>query len=247
MAWLDYLISFWSELLGGVFPNAIRNPLSVATFLGILISISLGYSSLNHQRRNAARESLEQLDDLSIRGDIKIKAILHEFPRWPLRHVTVKLKILNQHNTAGISNPNNQFYIIPACIMMNYDFETVPDGYIIHLQTTNPVKIRNSIEDIYDDIYEIPRRNYQVPYGEYMKHYSNAHYGEWDPIYNEILEELTYFSTIHKNKIFQNVGNYHRSLIDCALTDLDKRGLIEEDSSRFFLTSDWKESFSFLF
>jgi hypothetical protein len=241
MDWLGNLSSLVFDWILATISLIQESPLSFLTFLGIIPTIVLGYSSMNHQRRNAARESIEQLDDLRL-GSVKIKAILHQFPKWPFNHVTVKLKIYSSSRVAGISRPNNRFYVFPRHVFRDYSFETVSNGYIVHLYSSNPVEIRKSIEDLFDRMSQ-EHAGGQVEYEEFLRHYSEFYQGKSVPIHEEILDKLSYLSATHKNHIPGRLDRkYDEKIVSCAISDLVNENKIKEESSqRYTLTADWEE------
>lgn len=241
MGWIETLMSFLVGTVGYWVSLIQANPLSFLTFLGIIPTIVLGYSSMNHQRRNAARESLEQLDDLRLRKS-KLQASLLDFPKWPFKHVTVKLKILRPGQIPGVSQPHNKFYVFSRHVFVGYKFETIPDGYIIHIKSVNPVAIRNTIEEIFDRMGEANRNRAggRVDYNEFLEKYAKSYDGGKLPIHERILEELSFFSETHSGQIKRKLSaqGYSDTLIFCALYDLEQEGDIKEgENSKFSLTT----------
>jgi len=241
---LELLVSQIQEFVSASISLIQNNPLSFLTFLGIIPTIILGYSSMNHQRRNAARESIEQLDDLYLRSSYKIKPILHEFPKWPGRRSSVKLKIYNPGEVAGVSQPHGNFYIFSREVFSGHSFHTAPDGYIIYLNSANPVEVRNSVETLLDRMGR-DRAKGHVDYEEFLKDYQGAYQDEWIPIYDEIVDQLSYFQLTHKNRIsppLHQMG-YERSVINCAISDLVTEGVVKECSrNKYCLTADWGDT-----
>lgn len=175
---------------GGVFAD----PISLITAIGVAVTIIIGYSNFNWQRRAAARESLEQLDDLYIdRPYSKIKAILHSFPRWPIDKSVVKFQIYNPTEIAGVSGIHGSFLLIPRHVFNGYEVDSVEDGYLVKLDTADPVEIRRRIQNILQKISEFSNNRHEgidwVDYENVQKYY-DFDSEELLPIHEALLEFL---------------------------------------------------------
>jgi hypothetical protein len=128
--------------------------IQLATLVGILIIITVSYHSLIHTRRAAVRESLEQLDDIrfATRSDVKVKPILYRCRGLVFRGACeVKFKFYGAA-TPGASDPS-AFIEFPESVFTGYDVRTQSDGYVISIDSNNPVEIRRKANEIMLEMY----------------------------------------------------------------------------------------------
>lgn len=127
--------------------------IQLATLAGILVVITLSYHSLIHTRRAAVRASLEQLDDIRLATrDVKVKPILYQCQGlvfWGT--CSVKFKFYGAA-TPGASDPS-VFIEFPDSVFSGYDMRTESDGYVVTIDSNNPVEIRRKANDIMLEMY----------------------------------------------------------------------------------------------
>lgn len=180
--------------LSNIFPAGISF-IEVLSFIGILITIAISYSSLNQQRMAAARESLEQLDDLHIkRRSAKIKTILHKYSNWPFKKSVVKLQASKTTDIAGVSRPHHlKFLALPGYVFQGFEVDPVNDGYHLTIHSSDPVEIRKTTNEL---LYEINKETQRsdgfawVTSDEYVDVFRDSMNGELGTIHELVIEYL---------------------------------------------------------
>lgn len=128
--------------------------IELATLVGILTIITLSYTSLVHTRRAAVRNSLEQLDDIrfATRSDVKVKPILYRCRGLVVRGTCeIKFKFYGAA-VAGASDPS-AFVEFPKSVFLDYRVRTESDGYVVSVDSNNPVEIRRKANEIMLEMY----------------------------------------------------------------------------------------------
>lgn len=128
--------------------------IEIATLVGILVVITVSYHSLIYTRRAAVRDSLEQLDDIrfATRSDVKVKPILYRCRGLVFRGTCeVKFKFYGAA-TPGASDPS-AFIEFPEAAFAGYDVRTESDGYVVSIDSNNPVEIRRKANEIMREMY----------------------------------------------------------------------------------------------
>jgi len=134
--------------------------IQLASFLGILLIITVSYTSLVHTRRAAVRESLEQLDDIKFatRPDRKVRPILYRCRGVVFRgQCEVKFKFYGSI-APGASEPD-VFLEMPDSVFEGYDVRTEQDGYVVSMDSNNPVEIRRKANEIMLEMYNYEKRS----------------------------------------------------------------------------------------
>lgn len=132
--------------------------IQLASLVGIFVIIAVSYYSLIHTRRAAVRGSLEQLDDIrfATHSDVKVKPILYRCRGLVLRGTCeVKFKFYGAA-TPGASDPS-VFIEFPESVFAGYDVRAEPDGYVVSIESNNPVEIRREANQIMLEMYDHER------------------------------------------------------------------------------------------
>jgi hypothetical protein len=122
------------------------------------VILLLSYSSLIHTRRETIRSSLEQLDDVKIHADrdIKIKLILYRCRGLVFYgQCEIKFKFYGVTDSEG-SGPS-VFVEFPAELFGDRDARIDADGYIMTINSNNPVEIRRQANNILLRMFEHKR------------------------------------------------------------------------------------------
>jgi len=133
----------------------VADVVQVASLVGIVLIIVVSFESLVHTRRTAVRQSLEQLDPvrLASRRDVKVKPILYR-----CRGVVVvgtcevKFKFYGAE-MPGASDPS-VFVEFPEAVFGGHDVRSEPDGYVVSIDTNDPVELRREANEILLAMYE---------------------------------------------------------------------------------------------
>jgi len=139
----------------------------VASLIGILLIIVVSFESLVHTRRGAVRESLEQLDPirLATRRDIKVKPILYRCRGIVVVGTCeVKFKFYGAE-MPGASDPS-VFVEFPDHVFGGHAVRTEPDGYVVTIDTNDPVELRREANEIMLAMYEYDTDADGPPVGE---------------------------------------------------------------------------------
>lgn len=209
--------------------------IGLASLFGILVTIILSVSSLTLQRSATARESLEQLDDIHIRGGrAKIRPILHKYKKRPGQKTVVKLKAYQPTDVAGVSRIRSAFLVFPGCIFQEYSVEAVSDGYNLKIASSNPVEIRRITDELLEKMMRESRDN-RVRWRDFemfQNEYQPAMEGELMQIHEDILDSLDTNSSRSVNDIENHIRNNldrNTRFLQFALRDLLHADLIEPD------------------
>lgn len=208
------------------------NYLQILSFLGILITIAISYSSFTLQRNARARESLEQLEDIKV-GRAKIKPILHKYRPWPRSQAIVILKVYLPTDVANVGQPTERFLAVPDYVFEGHEVEAREDGYYVTIQSSNPVAIRRVADGIMERMGIIGHRGNSwnlLPFDAYAEQFQPAVDGENSEIHKEILSILSDGDTHHISDIQNQLGDqgYYNALGGVAIRDLEFRGEVEE-------------------
>jgi len=240
-------ISFVNGTVTGAFASANVDALQVGTFLGVLITIGISWSSLNQQRAAAARESLEQLDDIEItKPNGKIKPILHKYKSWPYSKSTIKLQSYQKTEISGVSKIKSHFLAFPRCILENHNVKIVEDGYLIQFDTSDPVEIRRRTQKILRDLSEASgNRDYGhhwVDFNVVEKVYKYDNTGELSDVHEDVIKMFEKDNILARNDIRNNLidEGYDGKLARLVLWDLIQMGMVEQGPGNrdFVLTSE---------
>lgn len=133
--------------------------LRLATLLGISLVIVISYDSLIHARRAAVRASLEQLNDVQLpTGDVIVTVILYRCRGLVFRgRCEIKFKLFRA-SASGASDPT-AFLEFPDEVFRDHDMRVDRDGYIVTMQSNNPVEIRREANEILLNMYEYEADN----------------------------------------------------------------------------------------
>lgn len=214
--------------------------LQVISLFGIIATIIISYSSLNQQRHASARESLEQLDDVTLpQNEVKIRPILHSYDPWPASKAVVKLKMYRMSDISDVSQLWSNFVLFPAHIFEEYNIATDMDGYLLTIDSAEPIEIRRKTDNLLNKINQECRskqRPRRVGYDEFLEYYSGALDGSKEPVHEMIINFLadngpTNGHHIEKHFSGEDIPSY---LVPFALRDLVNWEEIEiqEDKKR---------------
>jgi len=217
-----------------------KNWLQVISFIGILITIAISYSSLNQQRNASARESLEQLDDVRLHeSGIKMRPLLYSYKSWPQNHSTVKIKMYNSTETSGVSRMYPKFCGFPSQVLKDYPIEVQRDGYLLDIDSANPVIIRRNTDEFLQALYSESRvRGWgNIPSKDlFMDQYGDALDGDLLPLHDEILDT---FEPPSRERSLQGITDalnvkydFHKHIIKLAIADLILIGELEKTGRR---------------
>lgn len=211
--------------------------IQVITLVGVILTIALSKLSLNRQNRAAARESIEQLDDLEIRPlNVKLKPILHKYSAWPTSNAEVKLKIYRRTDVAGLSREFPYFVAFPGYTFKDYKISTVKDGYLLTINSASAVDIRRITERLLADIGNISRKDDNTQWMEYDKFkndYENSKDGTKEEVHRDLLKFLNNSNPRTKEHIRDEVSkryNHDNKIINLAFADLLMTGEIVESN-----------------
>jgi len=125
------------------------SPVQTAGLVGILMILVLSYSSLIHIRHKTIRSSLEQPDDVKIRADrdIKIKPILYRC-QGLLFYSYCEIRFKFYGVTGSERSDSSVFVEFPLELFGDRDTRTDTDGYVMTIDSNNPVEIRRQTNDI---------------------------------------------------------------------------------------------------
>lgn len=219
-----------------------NNYLSILSFIGILITIILSGLSLSLQRRAAARESLEQLDDVQLRHTAKLRPLLHEYS-WLRRKAVVKLKAYRSTDVAGVSDIHPRSLLLNCRGLQDSNVEPVSDGYHLTINSSNAVKIRRKTTQLLDNISKETRNRDDycwVPFEDIEEHYGDAIRESEGAIHRDIrriLEERGGYS--RQSEIEDDIADsLHSKTVRVGLRDLTMWDDIEEEKGEYRLKDD---------
>lgn len=228
--------------LSNIIPPGIST-IEVLSFIGILITIAISYSSLNQQRMAAARESLEQLDDLEIRqGNAKLKPIIHKFSNWPFNKSIVKLQASRTSEIAGVSRPHPlNFLALPGYVFQDFDVEPVKDGYHLTIHSSDPVEIRKRTNELIYEINNEAMRNdgYNwISVDEYKQGFMDSMEGDLGEIHELVIEYL-HDGPKSEGEIGRYIDSngFHSRFGNLAIRDLLNLGEIEKNENNDYVLS----------
>lgn len=224
----------WKQILLSLLS---QNWLQVISFLGILITIAISYSSLSQQRRNGVRESLEQLDAIKLAGaNAKVKPILHKYSRWPKKSAIVKLKVYRPTEIADTSTVHPNFLVLPGYVFSDFDVKPIEDGYLLSIPSSNPVEIRRTTDKLLGQMVDEGRRRASatwIPFEKYQQEYQSSIEGEKPQLQQEILDFLEDSPPRTRAQIREHLAEkkgHDNQLVQIAIRDLFLSKSIEEVS-----------------
>jgi len=230
--------------------NGVVDFLPILSFFGILLTIVISLNSLNIQRSASARESLEQLDDIDIQSSIRLKPILHRYSSWPRGKAEVKIKVYQNTDIAGVGRLKRRFLAFEGHILQEYDVCAEEDGYILSVDSSNPVKIRRQVNELLQVMANSGRleKYHWMTFEDFEKVYQPAMNGEKTIVHEEIIEviESRGASSVRDlHKILSNephfgaeLERFGRGIVRMGISDLVGRDELQKDpdnSSKYIL------------
>lgn len=231
-----------SGLLGfGLSPLEI---IQILSFVGILFSIFIATDSLVQQKRAAVRESIEQLDDMELPAiHSKIRPFLHRFRYSYRRGSTVKIKIYQHTDVAGVSKNHPQFIVFSGYLFEAHSVAITNDGYLLDIDSIDPVVVRRVTDDLLTKLSnvgrsrssgEVGRANYDL-----VKSYYPDFLREKIP---EFHKDIIIYLGENRQSTLQKISTHMgtkwpggEALTKIALADLQKYGcvsVINRDNQR---------------